>query len=82
MGLVKRPGWGTADGENQRVWSLGLVWCESGGSRVEQFCTGCTAAAVLGEREREHELFLGELLFLAFGLVGFVVLCSLMLGFS
>lgn len=78
---MKHPGWSTADGENQHVWSLGLVWCESGGSGVEQSCTGCMAAAVLGE-STQGGAFLAELLFLAFGLVGSAVLCSLMLGFS
>ena len=48
---------------------------------MEQSCTGCMAAAVLGESTQDDE-FSAELLFLAFRLITFAVLCSLMLGFS
>lgn len=47
---------------------------------MEQSCTDCMAAAVLGGSTQD-DAFSVELLFLAFRLIRFVVLCSLMLGF-
>ena len=79
--LVKHPSWGTTAGKPAHVRSGGLVPWESGDQHVEWSCTECMAAAVLGESTRRGALS-AELLFLAFRLIRFAELCSLMLGFS